>query len=86
VIGTWAGERVFEKDRQPRSWSPLLFNACSELRFESAGSRISLLEDRLCGGNGRESCCQAYRQNPTAHLDYVSQVFDDVNRCIEAKG
>ena len=28
----------------------------------------------------------AYRQNPTAHPDYVSQVFKDVNRCIEHKG
>ena len=23
----------------------------------------------------------AYRQNPTAHPDYVSQVFTDMNRC-----
>jgi hypothetical protein len=28
----------------------------------------------------------AYRQNPTAHPEYVSQVFEDVNRCIEHKG
>ena len=28
----------------------------------------------------------AYRQNPTAHSDYVSQVFTDMNRCIERKG
>ena len=28
----------------------------------------------------------AYRQNPTAHPDYVSQVFTDMNRCIERKG
>jgi len=28
----------------------------------------------------------AYRQNPTAHPEYVSQVFEDVNRCIERKG
>ena len=28
----------------------------------------------------------AYRQNPTAHPDYVSQVFHDVNQCIERKG
>jgi hypothetical protein len=28
----------------------------------------------------------AYRQNPTAHPDYVSQVFIDMNRCIERKG
>ncbi len=28
----------------------------------------------------------AYRQNPTAHPDYVSQVFTDMNQCIERKG
>jgi len=28
----------------------------------------------------------AYRQNPTAHPDYVNQVFIDTNRCIERKG
>ena len=28
----------------------------------------------------------AYRKNPTAHPDYVSQVFHDVNQCIERKG
>ena len=28
----------------------------------------------------------AYRQNPTAHPEYVSQVFTDMNRCIERKG
>jgi hypothetical protein len=28
----------------------------------------------------------AYRQNPTAHPEYVSQVFEDVNRSIERKG
>ena len=28
----------------------------------------------------------AYRQNPTAHPEYVSQVFEDMNRCIERKG
>ena len=28
----------------------------------------------------------AYRRNPTAHPDYVSQVFTDMNRCIERKG
>jgi hypothetical protein len=28
----------------------------------------------------------AYRQNPAAHPEYVSQVFEDINRCIERKG
>ena len=28
----------------------------------------------------------AYRQNPTAHPEYVSEVFTDMNRCIERKG
>jgi len=28
----------------------------------------------------------AYRQNPTAHPEYVGQVFEDMNRCIERKG
>jgi hypothetical protein len=28
----------------------------------------------------------AYRQNPAAHPEYVNQVFEDMNRCIERKG
>ena len=28
----------------------------------------------------------AYRQNPTAHPEFVSQVFTDMNQCIERKG
>ena len=28
----------------------------------------------------------AYRKNPTAHPEYVSQVFEDMNQCIERKG
>lgn len=28
----------------------------------------------------------AYRQNPTAHPDYLNRVFADMNRCIERKG
>ncbi len=28
----------------------------------------------------------AYCQNPTAHPEYVSQVFTNMNRCIERKG
>ena len=61
---------------------------CGEPMFENAGSQHSLLEDR-------EACAMeidqspealAYRQNPAAHPDYVSQVFIDMNRCIERKG
>ena len=47
--------------------------------FENAGSQNSLLEDR-------EACAMEKEQRPTAHPDYVSQVFEDVNRCIEHKG
>ena len=28
----------------------------------------------------------AYRQNPTAHPEYVNQVFTEMNQCIERKG
>ena len=63
-------------------------SGCGEPMFENAGSQHSLLEDR-------EACVMeidqspealAYRQNPTAHPDYVNQVFIDTNRCIERKG
>ena len=63
-------------------------SACGEPMFENAGSQHSLLEDR-------EACtleidqspeALAYRQNPTAHPEYVSQAFTDMNRCIERKG
>ena len=56
--------------------------------FDNAGSQHSLLEDR-------EACAReidptpaalAYRQNPTAHPEYVNQVFTDLNQCIERKG
>lgn len=65
-----------------------LLSACGEPMFENAGSPHSLQEDR-------EACtleidqtpaALAYRQNPTAHPEYVSQVFIDMNRCIERKG
>jgi hypothetical protein len=63
-------------------------SGCGEPMFENAGSQHSLLEDR-------EACTMeidqspealAYRQNPAAHPEYVSQVFEDMNRCIERKG
>jgi hypothetical protein len=66
----------------------IVLAGCGEPMFENAGSQHSLLEDR-------EACAMeidqspealAYRQNPTAHPDYMNQVFIDTNRCIERKG
>lgn len=56
--------------------------------FENAGSQHSLLEDReACSLEMEQSpAAVAYRQNPTAHPDYVNQVFIDTNRCIERNG
>lgn len=61
---------------------------CGEPMFENAGSQNSLLEDReACATEMEKSpAAMAYRQNPTAHPDYVSQVFTDMNQCIERKG
>lgn len=65
-----------------------LLSACGEPMFDNAGSQHSLLEDReACAMEIDQSpAALAYRQNPTAHQDYVSQVFTDMNRCIERKG
>ena len=65
-----------------------LLSACGEPMFDNAGSQHSLLEDReACAMEMEQSpAAIAYRQNPTAHPDYVSQVFTDMNRCIERKG
>jgi len=65
-----------------------LLAGCGEPMFENAGSKNSLLEDReACAMEMEKSpAAIAYRQNPTAHPEYVSQVFEDVNRCIEHKG
>jgi len=62
--------------------------SCGEPMFENAGSQNSLLEDReACAMEMEKSpAAMAYRQNPTAHPDYVNQVFTDTNRCIERKG
>jgi hypothetical protein len=61
---------------------------CGEPMFENAGSQNSLLEDReACAMEMEKSpAAIAYRQNPTTHPDYVSQVFEGMNRCIERKG
>jgi hypothetical protein len=66
----------------------VLLTACGEPMFENAGSQNSLLEDReACAMEIDQSpAALAYRQNPTAHPEYVSQVFTDMNRCIERKG
>jgi hypothetical protein len=66
----------------------VLLNACGEPMFENAGSRHSLLEDReACAVEINNSlAATAYRQNPTAHSDFVRHVFEDMNRCIEGKG
>ena len=63
-------------------------SGCGEPMFENAGSQHSLLEDReACAMEMDQSPeALAYRQNPTAHPDYVNQVFIDTNRCIERKG
>jgi len=65
-----------------------LLSACGEPMFENAGSQHSLLEDReACAMEMEQSpAAIAYRQNPTAHPEYASQVFTDMNRCIERKG
>ena len=65
-----------------------LLSACGEPMFDNAGSQNSLLEDReACAMEMEKSpAALAYRQNPTAHPEYVSQVFTDMNRCIERKG
>ena len=65
-----------------------LLIACGEPMFENAGSQHSLLEDReACAMEMEQSpAAIAYRQNPTSHPEYASQVFTDMNRCIERKG
>ena len=66
----------------------VLLTACGEPMFENAGSQHSLLEDReACAMEMEKSpAAIAYRQNPTAHPEYVSEIFTDMNRCIERKG
>ena len=65
-----------------------LLAGCGEPMFDNAGSQHSLLEDReACAVEIEQSpAALAYRQNPTAHPEYVSEVFTDMNRCIERKG
>ena len=65
-----------------------LLAGCGEPMFENAGSQHSLLEDReTCTVEMEQTPdAVAYRQNPSAHPEYVSQLFEDMNRCIERKG
>lgn len=65
-----------------------VLSACGEPVYEHAGSPHSLLEDReACTRELEQSPeANAYRQNPTAHPDYLNRVFADMNRCIERKG
>ena len=65
-----------------------LLSACGEPMFENAGSQHSLLEDReACTLEIDQSpAALAYRQSPTAHPEFVSQVFTEINQCIERKG
>jgi hypothetical protein len=83
--------------KNPRPIYPLLWivlvlwllpAGCGEPVFENAGSPNSLLEDReACGMELEKSpAAIAYRHNPTAHPEYVNQVFTDMNQCIERKG
>ena len=73
----------------PLALMSLMFLAgCGEPVFENAGSPNSLLEDQeACAMEMEKSpAALAYRENPNAHPDYVSQVFADMNQCIERKG
>jgi hypothetical protein len=65
----------------------VLLPGCGEPKFENADSRNSLAEDRqVCAVEVANSpAAQAYWRNPAAHPDYPSQVFKDMNRCIEGK-
>ena len=68
--------------------SLMVLAGCGEPMFDNAGSQHSLLEDReACAKEMEKSpAAIAYRRNPTAHPEYVSQVFEDMNQCIEGKG
>ena len=64
------------------------FTACGEPAFENAGSQASLIEDReACVAEVNNSpAAEAYRRNPDDHPEYPTQVFNEMNRCIERKG
>lgn len=65
-----------------------VISACGEPIYENVGSPNSLITDReTCALEIDHSpAAAAYRENPEAHPDYVSQVFHDMNRCLERRG
>lgn len=66
----------------------ILLAGCGEPMYENAGSQQSLMEDReACAMEFDKSpAAVAYRQDPSAHPEFPSQVFEGINRCIEGKG
>jgi len=80
---------TMRRKRVPFILLSLLFLAgCGEPMYDNNGSQHSLLEDReACAMEIEQSpAALAYRENPSAHPDYPSEVFDELNRCIEHKG
>jgi hypothetical protein len=77
--------------RRTLTWALLaavLLSGCGEQKFEHAGSRNSLAENRqACAVEMAKSpAAQAYLQNPAAHRDYPSQAFANMIHCTERKG
>lgn len=66
----------------------ILLAGCGEPMYENSGSQNTLLEDReACAMEFDKSpAAVAYRQDPLAHPEFPSQVFEGINRCIEGKG
>ncbi|MGH7182213.1 MAG: hypothetical protein ACREJN_09580 [Nitrospiraceae bacterium] len=80
---------MMRRKRAPFTLLSLLFLAgCGEPMYDNNGSQHSLLEDReACAMEIEQGpTASAYRENPSAHPDYPSKVFDELNRCIEGKG
>lgn len=65
-----------------------VLGGCGEPVFENAGSVKSLDEDRsTCAMEmDKRPEALAYRHNPDAYPEYVSQAFEVMNQCIERKG
>ena len=80
---------IMRCERVPFTPLFLLFLAgCGEPMYDNNGSQHSLLEDReACAMEIEQSpAALAYRENPSAHPDYLNQIYNEVNRCIERKG
>lgn len=58
----------------------------AEEGFVGSGEGGSLGKGKRCQEPLSIPVALAYRQKPTAHPDYVNQVFIDTNSCIERKG